>query len=594
MILLNYFNDESQDLFSHIPIPLMLIKELGGTILEANAAALQLFDCEGLNVLGKTTIDLGIWTQPTERSRLMHDMASKGCIDKCTVRMRTLKGRSLYIALSVRALTLSHVQCFLATFVDITWQEQLAAKLRTSQNFLATDQAGISACTWRFDSASGLLYFSEDAHAMLDPSITQDPLQGLTVEAVIHPRDVDYFLATTKNLPSQDVSVDFQVRLKTAGGYYRWFRLWCRLPGVPGELEDIHEHKVLENVLLREAQKASLATSAAGMGTWETFPDGSAAWDPQMYRLYGHDPGTTLLPQEIFQAAQTPSGYARTERWLGKSLKHGLSMSIEFEIHWPDGQVRWLASQGGYSAASETAGPTLVGVAWDITEQRRAQSTMQKHQQELSNLTTQLLEQEKLTTNKLALALHDQLGQTLTAARLMLDHQMNQHPTESGTRMGALLGQAMEQVRSLLMDLRPPMLEENGLGPALQNEIDRVQPQGSFCDITLDATEGFMDTRWPAEVEYAFFMIAREAISNALAHAKPDLIQVFLRQEPHGLIMEVVDDGQGFSPETGGARAGHLGLIGMRERAAAVNARLSFSSLIGDGTRVSLMWAAFQ
>ncbi len=592
MNLLTHFSDECQELFAHSPVPLMLIKESGGTILEANAAALQLFECESLNVLGKTTIDLGIWTQPNERSRLMHVMARAGYIDKRTVHMRTVKGRSLYIALSIRTVTLSQIRCFAMTCVDITWQEQLAAKLRSNRDLSDLAQAGTSACTWHFDRASRCVYFSENGHALLDPATTHDPLQGVPVETVIHPDDLEHFFASTELPPSDAVTLDIPVRLRTGGGHYRWFRLWCNQTGGPGGLADIHNYKVLEIARLREARKASLAASAAGMGTWETFPDGTSVWDPQVYRLYGHDPGTPLLPQDIFRTAQTPSGYARTSRWLAKCLKHGLSLSIEFEIRWPDGQVRWLASQGGYSEASDTVGPSLLGVGWDITEQRRAQSTLQKQQQELSSLTAQLLEQEKLTTSKLALALHDQLGQSLTAARLLLDHQMNVQPTDTGHKMGLILGQAMEQVRSLLMDLRPPMLEENGLGPALQNEIERVHPDSSLCDITLDASDHFMTTRWAAEVEYAFFMIAREAISNALAHAKPNLIQVLLRQEEHGLTMEIVDDGQGFSPESGGARPGHLGLVGMKERAAAVNARLSFTSLLGDGTRVKLMWAA--
>jgi signal transduction histidine kinase len=386
--------------------------------------------------------------------------------------------------------------------------------------------------------------------------------------------------------------MDLPVRLRTGGGNYRWFRVWRSALDDCGSLEDIHSYKTLEIARLREAQKAALATSAANMGTWETFPDGTAVWDPQTYRLYGYDPGTTTLPHVIFQSVQTTTGFARTARWLGKSLKHGLSLSIEFEIRWPDGQVRWLASQGGFSPATEFSAPSLLGIAWDITEQRRAQNTLRKHQQELSSLTVQLLEQEKLTTNKLALALHDQLGQTLTATRLMLDVQMSENPTESGRKMGVLLGRAMYEVRNLLMELRPPMLEENGLGPALQNEIERVRPEGARYEIALDASQSTMQSRWPPDVEYAYFMIAREAISNALAHAKADLIQVLLRTDAGGLAMEIVDDGLGFDSEYRGSRAGHLGLIGMRERAAAVNARLSFSSLTGDGTRVKLMWVA--
>jgi PAS domain-containing protein len=168
---------------------------------------------------------------------------------------------------------------------------------------------------------------------------------------------------------------------------------------VQGGLEDIHAQKTLEISRLRDAQKVALATSAAHMGIFEVFPDGVVAWDPQVYRLYGHDPGTTLLPHEIFKNAQTSAGYERTSRWLGKCLKYGLSLLIEFEICWPDGQVRWLASQGGYIPASETAGPSLLGIGWDITGQRRAQLSLQKHQQDLSKLTAQLLEQEKVTTS---------------------------------------------------------------------------------------------------------------------------------------------------------------------------------------------------
>jgi PAS domain S-box-containing protein len=591
MNLLPFFSEDSLELFERADVPLMVIKELNGAVLAVNTAALQMFEFERHSVAGKTTIDLGIWAQPQERSRLMHVLTRVGRFDRQRVQMRTRTGRILDVALSVNVVTLSKTKCFLATYIDITWQEQLEAKLRARRQQTASAHGAAQPATWRFDSEAGVLFFSDSAHDMLELVVAHDVLLGLPLGDVIHPEDEELFLTNAAHQSGSNGGMDIQVRLRS-GEHYRWYRLSRNASDTTGGLEDIHNYKVLEMARLREAQKASLAAGAAGMGTWETLPDGTAIWDPQTYRLYGHDPGTTLLPHDIFKAAQTPEGYATTSRWLAKSLKYGLSLAIEFEIRWPDGQVRWLASHGGYSPPTDSSCPSLLGVGWDITERRQAQSLLQQHRQELSKLTEQLLEQEKLMTSKLALALHDQLGQTLTAARLMLDVQMNTQPTESGRNMGVLLGQAMDQVRSLLMDLRPPMLEENGLGPALQNEIDRVYPPGLFCDITLDASEGFMASRWPAKVEYAFFMIAREAISNALSHAKADLIQVLLRLEPQGLSMEIVDDGQGFVPASGAELAGHLGLVGMKERAAAVNARLSFSSQLGDGTRVKLMWSA--
>jgi PAS domain S-box-containing protein len=594
MHTLSNFSEEFHTLFAHVPAPLMLIQELGGIIIAVNPAALKLFECDGINVLGKTTVDLGIWTRPQERSRLMHVIARTGHIENRTVRMRSLTGRTIAVSLSVKAVTMTGLKCFLATFIDVSWQENLAMTLRTNQNHLAMRQSGTLAGSWRLDSAKGLLFFSERAHTMLDQASTNDQAAGLPVGAVVHPDEVDNFLTLAESPSGESNPMDLTLRLRTGGGNYRWFRVWRSALDDCGSLEDIHSYKTLEIARLREAQKAALATSAANMGTWETFLDGTAVWDPQTYRLYGYDPSTTILPHIIFQSVQTTAGFARTARWLGKSLKHGLSLSIEFEIRWPDGQVRWLASQGGFSPATEFAAPSLLGIAWDITEQRRAQDTLRKHQQELSSLTMQLLEQEKLTANKLALALHDQLGQTLTATQLILGVQMSEHPTESGRKMGALLGRAMYEVRNLLMELRPPMLEENGLGPALQNEIERVRSEGAHYEITLDASQSFKESRWPPDVEYAFFMIAREAISNALAHAKADLIQVLLQAEEGGFTMEIVDDGRGFDSENRGLRPGHLGLIGMRERAKAINARLTFCSLPGNGTRVKLTWAALS
>jgi PAS domain-containing protein len=73
----------------------MLINAHDGAIIAVNSSALQLFDCGSVNVVGKTTIDLGIWVEPQERSRLMHLMAGVGQFKDQKVRMRTVGGHSL-------------------------------------------------------------------------------------------------------------------------------------------------------------------------------------------------------------------------------------------------------------------------------------------------------------------------------------------------------------------------------------------------------------------------------------------------------------------------------------------------------------------
>lgn len=105
----------------------------------------------------------------------------------------------------------------------------------------------------------------------------------------------------------------------------------------------------------------------------------------------------------------------------------------------------------------------------------------------------------------------------------------------------------MLDVRKVLADLRPPLLEEQGLAAALDNEI-RVALSASGPDVLLEVVDGLYSQRWPSDVEYSAFMVVREAIANARLHAHASLIRVVLEGDTHQLNVEVIDDGVGIDP----------------------------------------------
>jgi PAS domain S-box-containing protein len=235
----------------------------------------------------------------------------------------------------------------------------------------------------------------------------------------------------------------------------------------------------------------------------------------------------------------------------------------------------------------------------DIGDRVRAAATLARHEADLSEFTQRLMEQEQVTTRRLAQTLHDQLGQTLGAIRLSFDALHNvwnnaetpRHRQRAQTLDG-LIGQAIAQVRQALVDLRPPLLEEQGLAAALDNEIGMRQIEAEPVELCFEHTPTVEQTPWPPDVAYAAFMVAREAVGNALRHARGSKVVVRLEGDAHAFVLRIEDNGIGLANTSPGAFPGHLGLVGMRERALAIEARLDIGPAQPHGLVVQLTWPA--
>lgn len=239
----------------------------------------------------------------------------------------------------------------------------------------------------------------------------------------------------------------------------------------------------------------------------------------------------------------------------------------------------------------------LTAILRDVTERVRAERALASHQAELSELTHRLLNQEKDTTRRLAQTLHDQLGQTLGALRLSFDALggllppgLSPQAQERQRKLAQLIDTANTEVRQALMDLRPPRLDDEGLEGALTHEIRTRALEVGPCQLRLVVDPVASGLRWPAHVEHAAFMVAREALANAALHAQASNVVVRLEGTVQWLRLSVSDDGVGLPPEGAVSRPGHLGMVGMRERALAIGGHLEVQSPRGGGTEVTLVW----
>ena len=279
---------------------------------------------------------------------------------------------------------------------------------------------------------------------------------------------------------------------------------------------------------------------------------------------------------------------ASTTRMMGLGLVKGLRADgQELELEVTISQVTVQQQQ------------MLIASMRDVTARVRADTEFEQSRAQLSDLTHRLMMQEKALVKRLAQALHDQLGQTMAAIRMAHETilTLQTGPTlpaiqQLQAQMGTLISQAIGQVRKVLIDLRPPLLDEHGLAEALDNELRNrslTQPQ---IDISIQVQPEIARMRWPPEVEYAAFMVAREAVENALRHSGASSVEVHLSGTVMSLMLEVADNGVGIAP---GAmvRTGHLGILGMNERAHAIGATVTFESGDTPGTRVCFNWQSF-
>ncbi len=257
---------------------------------------------------------------------------------------------------------------------------------------------------------------------------------------------------------------------------------------------------------------------------------------------------------------------------------------------------RTLVLEASISQHAVDGLPTLTAILRDVTERAAHERALETTRGELAELTARLLEQEKQTTRRLAQLLHDELGQTLTALRLHWEAlRAGEMPATDPamqaqrTRIDTLLQAANRQVRGVLGELRPPMLDESGLVAALDNEIGQQRPPGGMPQVRLEVPPRLQGQRWPADVEYAAFMVAREALGNALVHAGAREVRLTVEGDEGELTLRVADDGAGIAEAERAGRPGHLGVVGMRERALAIGATLRVDSP-GQGTEICLHW----
>jgi len=358
---------------------------------------------------------------------------------------------------------------------------------------------------------------------------------------------------------------------------------------------DLTERHRVESALQLEHKRLTLALAASGAGLYEyTWPAGELRPSPRWSQLVGHggeSPFDGVGLWEWFHArivaADRPAREAARTRFIaGESPTY----AAEFRLHRGSTTV-WLRELA--QAAERRPGGQarrVVGVLMDISPEKRRIEEAARQTELLRALSAALFRVEENERRELATLLHDVLGQHLVAAKLQLAALAPAGVPRTGLdKIGEILDQAHQAVRSVTFQLRPPILQDLGLVAALRWLARETSAQFGL-DIAVVAEAPL--PRLVGEPEYLLFRCVRELLLNVVKHAAATAVRVEVGAGADALlVIGVVDDGKGFDLERVTAErmtSRSFGLLSVQERIIAHGGRVHIDSGLGRGTRVEL------
>jgi signal transduction histidine kinase len=213
----------------------------------------------------------------------------------------------------------------------------------------------------------------------------------------------------------------------------------------------------------------------------------------------------------------------------------------------------------------------------------RAAVAVELSQRVARDTVRRVIDAQENERRRLARELHDETGQALTSILLGLKSiraATDENAAEQAeAQLRELVVSALQDVRSLAVELRPSTLDDFGLVPALERLAATLEER-SGVRVAIEA--GLHDRRLPPEVETALYRFVQEGLTNVVKHADASDVSVVIASRDGGVSAVVEDDGRGFAPDD--VRPDALGLVGMRERVALLGGTLTVESKPGQGT----------
>ena len=625
------------DLYDFAPIGYLTLDELG-TVKEANLTAARQLATARSRLIGRHfTAFLDMADREVFRAHLRLALEDQGS-QTCELSLQTKDGETFFIALeSVCHRDAEGRSLCRTAFSDITKRRQAETALKESEERYRSLFKYNHAVMLLIDPATGAIVDANPAACAYYAYTHAELLSRNITDINLLPRD-QVFKEMQRAMSLQCRQFFFQHRL--AGGDVRHVEVFSgpiRLQGrdlLYSIIHDITARRQAEEALQRThddleervGERTEDLRHTVEQLEWEIderrqTEEALARQVTLVQDLYNNAPCGyhSLDPEGTFVQINDTElawlGYAR-EEVLGRmkfsdivtadSLKvhqqvfpefkaRGWVRDVEYELIRRDGTVMPVSLSA--TAIKDKAGHFLMSrsTVFDITERKRTEEAIRQSELRLRHLTAQLLTAQEEERHRISLALHDDLGQSLMVLKLQLRGIEKNLPPGPGAAKSRdecsvaldYLDTTIKNIRRISQNLRPAILENFGLGSALQSLVNEFcQRQELKCSFELDD----LGQAFPTETEIVIYRIFQEMLTNIGKHAQASQVDIVVKKRQDHVHFSINDNGSGFDVQevlAGTANTGGMGLGSIEERVRMLDGTLQLWSEVGQGTRIS-------
>ncbi len=354
---------------------------------------------------------------------------------------------------------------------------------------------------------------------------------------------------------------------------------------------DVTEKKRIEQALLASEERLRAAIETAPISVFTLDKNLRYVWVGSRRDGFFHEPVIGKRDDELLPI-QDAAILLEAEQHVLDTGK-GLRKEVQFQ---KNGRpvIYTMTIEPLFDDLNAVIGLTIA--VMDVTEQRRLEVERHEFSAQME-MQRRLFAQSEMERSELSRNLHDgpiqslvNLGFSLQIIKEILQEEKVGKAEGDLQKMGEEIKGAIAELRSVCNDLRPPELSHRGVRRAIRENIQEFQQKHPSIRVTTDFSDD--PNLLPDPMALAFYRIYQQALNNIVRHAEASEVSVRLRITPQQICFEMQDNGKGLSKPLEWAtyaREGHLGIVGMKERAEAIGGTFQITCQPGDGTLVQVI-----